>query len=358
MFCAAPGENAKELCNGKETVGYLSLTEREPILKQTFAEIIAQNEAIGVRSIFARVKHDGRYSLYDAYTFNDSVFKQKSLSKSETDITLHEFKDPKSKEPISDIRYFILMRPDDTVLNTIGSRAGMSRSRVRSLFVCALLHANHRNIPLKERALTFLDIGESYICGRGVRRNLARAMFWFQKAIDQTENLRARAKGYYNVGRIYHQGRARVAKDYAKAVELYRKAINQQESVGSSEWGRLNLACIFAEGGRGVEKNWATAQVLFRVLMQEATISRVKDAARKHYQSYAEIIMQETKQLQDAYIDARSSVKYQGYTRPEGNLYRVDPLGVDIMLDALDRELKFADVDASLIDQKTPPRDG
>ncbi|MCL4677353.1 MAG: SEL1-like repeat protein [Alphaproteobacteria bacterium] len=82
------------------------------------------------------------------------------------------------------------------------------------------------------------DMGALYIAGRDpVKKDLTRAVFWFQEAAD---NGIANAK--YNLGVLYHQGIG-VKSDLSKALDLYSEAAN----LGHPE-AQYNLGIAYIGG--------------------------------------------------------------------------------------------------------------
>lgn len=82
------------------------------------------------------------------------------------------------------------------------------------------------------------DMGAIYVSGHGqVKKDLARAVLWFQEAAD---NGVANAK--YNLGVLYHQGLG-VEKNIDKAMELYEQAA----TLGHAE-AQYNLGIAYIEG--------------------------------------------------------------------------------------------------------------
>ena len=70
------------------------------------------------------------------------------------------------------------------------------------------------------------ELGKCYEFGKGVEKDQAKAVEWYQKAAEKGD-----ATGQLAIGLCYEIGKG-VEKDPAKAVEWYRKAAEQGQ-----EWG-------------------------------------------------------------------------------------------------------------------------
>jgi len=66
------------------------------------------------------------------------------------------------------------------------------------------------------------DLGMMYLSGLGVERDEAQAVVWFRKAADQ-----GNADGQYRIGLAYALGKGGVAPDYDQAEAWIRKAAEQ-----------------------------------------------------------------------------------------------------------------------------------
>ena len=93
-------------------------------------------------------------------------------------------------------------------------------------------------------------LGFMYAKGRGVSQDYAKAVFWFQKAAEQSD-----APAQYNLGVMYHKG-VGVPRNYRKAFYWYQKADKQ----GHAE-AQHNLGIMYAKG-QGIQKNRGYAYVL------------------------------------------------------------------------------------------------
>ncbi len=374
LFSASMGKDERELKSCDKVVAHLDLKSQEPITNKAFADIVLEDAEANVHPIIARVRHDGNHTIYDAYQFNNLVFKNKCLGKSETDISRNAFADPMSKKRVTDIRYFILYSPDGA-FETIGSLAGMNISSSRSEFVRALLHANNPQILLAQKALTFQAIGQKYALGAGAGKpDAQKAMYWYQKAINQDENPRAQAKANYSIGQMYHDGQAGVEKDYAKAAKFYGAAIDQGSVIGpnqrrvsteSDEWSRFNLARILARGGHGKDKDWPRAQILLMGLIREASIAEVKEQAKQAYERYVAEAKKNQQDSTEGYMLRFGSAKQRIYMPSEeekrkkleamADVYVVDSKDVPGLREKLQKVLSSSNGDMS--EKNASPRD-
>jgi TPR repeat protein len=113
------------------------------------------------------------------------------------------------------------------------------------------------DLPSRAKVLEFsCDAGHSGAChnlgvfysqGRGVAKDEAKAVSFYQKACDLEER-----KACFNLGLFYSQGRG-VAKDEAKAVSFYQKACDLKDEAACFNLG------VFYDKGRGVAKDEAKA---------------------------------------------------------------------------------------------------
>ncbi|XP_039124208.1 ERAD-associated E3 ubiquitin-protein ligase component HRD3 [Dioscorea cayenensis subsp. rotundata] len=104
----------------------------------------------------------------------------------------------------------------------------------------------------KGNAAAMYRIGVLYYYGlRGVRRDHARALFWFSKAVDKGE-----PRAMELLGEIYARG-AGVERNYTKAFEWLKLASRQQHYSAYNGLGYLYVK------GYGVEKNLTKAKEFF-----------------------------------------------------------------------------------------------
>ena len=93
--------------------------------------------------------------------------------------------------------------------------------------------------PLAEKgdpAAQYL-LGTLYVEGKGVERNDATAVMWFQRAANQGD-----ARAQYNLGASYAEG-AGVQKSEVEAAKWFQRAANQ-----GMVFAQLNLALLYAAG--------------------------------------------------------------------------------------------------------------
>lgn len=86
-------------------------------------------------------------------------------------------------------------------------------------------------------------LGALYAEGKGVVRDDATAMMWFQRSADQ-----GNAEAQYNVGASYAEGLG-VARDDGQAAKWFRRAAEQ-----GMAFAQINLGLLYA-AGRGVPQN-------------------------------------------------------------------------------------------------------
>jgi TPR repeat protein len=94
--------------------------------------------------------------------------------------------------------------------------------------------------------------GQSYERGSGVRRNQARAAFWYRLAAEQGH---AEAQAY--LAFMYQYGLG-VASDHAQALSWYRRAADQGNARG-----QIGLGQMYEEGW-GVPRDHAQAAMWYR----------------------------------------------------------------------------------------------
>ena len=90
-------------------------------------------------------------------------------------------------------------------------------------------------------------LGVLYVKGQGVKRDEAKAAFWFRKAAEQ-----GNAEAQFYLGTLYSRG-AGVPRDDAAAVSWLRKA-----AEAGHQFAQSSLAEMYLDG-RGVERNLVQA---------------------------------------------------------------------------------------------------
>ncbi len=105
------------------------------------------------------------------------------------------------------------------------------------------------------------NLGSMYYHGKGVPKDLAKAVEWYQKAAAQ-----GNADAQRNLGSMYNHGKG-VPKDLAKAVELYQKAAAQGNSHGQN-----NLALMYLNG-EGVPRDLAKAVELYQKAAAQGNVA-------------------------------------------------------------------------------------
>lgn len=96
-----------------------------------------------------------------------------------------------------------------------------------------------------------VSLGNLYRNGEGVRQDLSKAFYWYQKSADQGDS-----SGQLGVGFAYLNGQA-VRQDSSKALEWFKKAAYQDDSNAQSIIGAMY------EYGDGVPQNKTTAKELY-----------------------------------------------------------------------------------------------
>ena len=100
----------------------------------------------------------------------------------------------------------------------------------------------------KGNSLSQAALGNYYRDGKGVRQDLSKAFYWYQKSADQGDST-----GQFYVGYAYSNGKG-VRQDYAKAVEWFRKSANQNNEPAQAYMG------VIYEFGEGVRQNKTIAK--------------------------------------------------------------------------------------------------
>ena len=80
-----------------------------------------------------------------------------------------------------------------------------------------------------------LQLGYMYHFGKGVEKDLAKAVEWYQKSAEQGDS-----EGQWRLGGMYENGDG-VEKDLVKAVEWYQKSAEQGDSTGQWRLGNMHL---------------------------------------------------------------------------------------------------------------------
>ncbi len=91
-------------------------------------------------------------------------------------------------------------------------------------------------------------LGGYYEDGLGVRQDLIKAFYWYQKAANQ-----GYSGGQFSVGAAYFAGRG-VRQDYSKAFEWFKKSANQ-----NNEFAQTIIGAMY-EYGEGVRQNKTLAK--------------------------------------------------------------------------------------------------
>ncbi len=97
------------------------------------------------------------------------------------------------------------------------------------------------------------QLGNSYLFGKGVMKDVAQAVLWFKKAAERGD-----ANAECALGSIYSAGLQGVPLDYSEAVRWYRKAAEQGNASG-----QYNLGMMYSTG-QGVPQDSRLAMTWFR----------------------------------------------------------------------------------------------
>jgi uncharacterized protein len=92
-----------------------------------------------------------------------------------------------------------------------------------------------------------LSLGQMYVNGEGVSKDVVKAVEWFQKAASQ-----GHPKAQFSLGKMYYLGES-VPKDAVKAVEWYQKAAEQGYANAQFNLGKMY------QTGEGVQTDLAKA---------------------------------------------------------------------------------------------------
>src|SRR5260221_251569 len=126
--------------------------------------------------------------------------------------------------------------------STRSPRGPQSRQSPQVLYKLAKRHLfakpGTRDAPLAlrclRRAAAQYNLGVLYAEGRGVKKSLRRAMFWFLRAARNGDPL-----AQFNCGLTYDMGEG-VARDAREAVAWYRKAAARGDA-----WAQCNLGAMY-----------------------------------------------------------------------------------------------------------------
>lgn len=95
-------------------------------------------------------------------------------------------------------------------------------------------------------------LGVCYHIGRGVKKDINKAVLWYKKAADQ-----GNSNGQINLGYCYYVGQG-VEQNLRLAADLFQKSASQGNHYGQNMLGE----CY--ENGHGVQKNISYAVDLYR----------------------------------------------------------------------------------------------
>jgi len=135
-------------------------------------------------------------------------------------------------------------------------------------------------------------IGSMYAEGKGVQRNDATALTWFQRAAEH-----GNAAAQYNVGASYAAG-AGVAQSDTEAAKWFKRAANQ-----GMPFAELNLGLLYA-AGRGVPQDNVEAMTWLQISLFALPPGGARSDVARAMQDVSSKMTSE--QLQDARDRART----------------------------------------------------
>ena len=143
------------------------------------------------------------------------------------------------------------------------------------------------------------DIGVKYQTGDGVKKDLKKAIMWFEKAASRNYD-----NALVSLGDLYYQGEG-VKQDYKKAFELFSRALRR--NIPSAQY-RLGLCSYYGRGTKQDKKlavEWfkkAAAQVdpeasyMLGVCYEKGEgVAKDLKKAKKYYKEAAESDIKEAK---------------------------------------------------------------
>ena len=143
------------------------------------------------------------------------------------------------------------------------------------------------DIAEKGKADDQISLGDRYHRGEGVSKDVAKAIYWYQKAADQ-----GNAQAVYTLGIIYMNGLG-VPKDDAKAFDWFQKSAEQGDTVAQYFLGHMY------ENGKGVPKDDAKAIYWYQKAAKEGdTEARIalQRMQQKQRDSYSNMTYQSSQQ--------------------------------------------------------------
>jgi len=130
---------------------------------------------------------------------------------------------------------------------------------IAGIILLAAFYTQHRQVSQIRQAAEAGDsaaqtrLGQMYLYGRGIDRDYAAAMQWFQKAADQGD-----ATAQNDIGWVYQHGLG-AAQDYGEAMRWYRESADQgdeaaQNNIGNLYWNGSGVAQDYDEAMRWYRK--------------------------------------------------------------------------------------------------------
>lgn len=136
--------------------------------------------------------------------------------------------------------------------------------------------------------------------GTGIEKNMAQAIAWYQKVIDECNNSACKARAYQELAHLYRTGIDGMGKNSLKAVELYTKAASQTADLKISLQAHETLGSMYRNGDGDVEKNLGKAIDCFSEIVEHAEDIVTKNRAKTvlhELQQKTQLLMNRTEGL-------------------------------------------------------------
>lgn len=346
MFGAASSSSRLEFVGDNGLVlARLDTSAKEPLTNRPFCEIIESNKPLGICTLFARLESDYDSVICEAFAFN-----KRYLNIDTQDFDTGGIEKFLIQRARCTVRYFMLDEQTADKAYTIGSFEGMLSKPARKIFVDTVFRAHNPHLSYEQRSLNLVALGVKYARGEGVRAiNGCKALYWFEKALQEEGCPRAQAQACFHLGLLY-KGCGGIATDLVKARSYFEQAASQEVSVGSREFGLLQLAKLDE-----LEGNEDRACSLYLHLQLSATYPDVKGEAQRLYTALmqrkqatqAEPYGLEDKRTEPGFYDSPLQTRH---LQASYQMMR----DVDKATAFID-SMKIGEGDA-LVDQNTPPR--
>lgn len=243
---------------GAPSIEELDLDEKDPILLDTFEDLLRQKHERKLPYIIARTvtqTEDGSVVNYlDAHGFN-KVFGNYPFERLDA---LSKYKNPVSNIPLQWLEYYECV-PEEKVFEFVCSYVAICTNSDKSQALRCRLYANQES-DLKLAADAMCRIGHQYYKGIGVGVDYVKAEQFLKQAANQTDHLGHAADAWCILGNIYCN--ERVA-DYEKGKQCYERAANQTDSLGAAAIGKCCLGHMYYKG-KGIGADYAKAEQLLK----------------------------------------------------------------------------------------------